>query len=177
MKLYIKSDTIYGYVPLASKPISESTVSSLGTFMNKVNNIIPVQTPGSFTVATVTYKVYQGQALTSYEPTLSTKKTFTSIAEGDEIGDEKGDEKGNEISKTVQSRTISTSPLTFSSSELLNLVDILTVLAQHSHTHSKKDDKAIDVTATGDLSAKVINKCDHCNLGSNPHFTNGWLWQ
>lgn len=165
MKLYIKSDNIYGYIPLSSKPISESTISTVGSFVDSVNNIIPKQTPGSFKITNVEYKVYQAQALKSTVPELSSKQTYTYLSKS-----------GNSVYVKKSTRTLATKPLTFSETELLNLVDILTLLAKNSHTHSSSVGSKTSTSQSGDVTPSTYTKCTNHNNGGNGENSNGWWW-
>ena len=162
MKLYVKTDSIYGYISLVTKPVSEQTISALDDFIDSVGEIIPVQEPGHFQVNNITYSVYQMQELESKVPSWSTKRTYTTMG------------SGTTISKSVLTRTVSTIPAGFSDKEKLNLVEILTVLAKNSHTHRKEDDQQKLEQPTGTLTPSVYESCTYYNNRSGGNGKCAW---
>lgn len=166
MKLYIQSDNVYGYIPLSSKPITEDSIADADSLVTKLDEVIPAQSPGTFTITNVEYKAYTPQSLNSTVKAWSTTKHYYTYSTN-----------GSKINTVDSSRTASTDPLTFSDTELLNLVDILTLLAKVSHTHSGGTEGGTSTaTYTQRISPTQTSGCYNHNNGSNSGNQNNAAW-
>lgn len=142
-KLIVKlSNEQVQFAPLITNPIKESEISEFKNDLDNISRALPIEKPGTLTIDNVTYKAYNSQKLQVDIPG-SYKDMYSADVE-------------SSIKATIYKKTtVTVDPLKFSNDEQLSLVEILTVLARASHTHTMTEGGTVTQTSRFDITPSM----------------------
>lgn len=130
------------FAPLITNPIKESEISEFKNDLDNISQALPIEKPGTLTIDNVTYKAYNSQKLQVDIPGSS--KDIFSV-----------DVESSNKTTTYKKTTVTVDPLKFSNDEQLSLVEILTVLARASHTHTRTKGGTVTQTSQFDITPSI----------------------